>query len=580
MKHFLLSALALSLFACNTVEPEAGMEIGESVNFRSGTYNLPCNPDDSLRSQLILISADSVTVDFNGAVLDGSREGQTPELFGGVAVRVTGNHVTIKNLRAKGYKVAVYGEGCEGLSIIDSDLSDNYRQRLKSTPEREDFADWFNFYDNEADEWLQYGAAIYLKNCEKPMVKGCTVVRGENGLLLSGTDGGLFYNNNFSFNSGLGIGLYRSCGNRVMHNRLDWNIRGYSHGVYNRGQDSSGILAFEQSSDNVFAYNSATHGGDGFFLNAGASTIETGEGGSDNNLIYGNDFSYASNNALEMTFSSGNIAVKNKLNGSDYGIWGGYSYDCRIIANEILKNREAIGIEYGHGIEIADNLIGDSNAGINLWENPEKGNFGFANTRDISSRDYLIEGNRFRMVKFPFVMRRTKDVQIVDNRICGYATLITDEQSRGIEEKENQISRDAECVFPALDSLAVPEQYRVEPLADGMDAMLPEGALQGRHYILMEEFGPYPFTYPILVRRGGLNDVDVFEVLGPEGTWKLESAEGYTDIPEEGVVPGKISVRRTADNGTIRMIYTGGEVTDAFGNVTPKGKPYPFTVRR
>src|SRR5687768_18079716 len=32
-----------------------------------------------------------------------------------------------------------------------------------------------------------------------------------------------------------------------------------------RGQDSAGILCFEQSSDNLFAENSATHGGDGFF---------------------------------------------------------------------------------------------------------------------------------------------------------------------------------------------------------------------------------------------------------------------------------------------------------------------------
>jgi hypothetical protein len=36
-----------------------------------------------------------------------------------------------------------------------------------------------------------------------------------------------------------------------MHNRLDWNVRGYSHGIYARGQDSAGILCYEQSNDNI-----------------------------------------------------------------------------------------------------------------------------------------------------------------------------------------------------------------------------------------------------------------------------------------------------------------------------------------
>ena len=33
-----------------------------------------------------------------------------------------------------------------------------------------------------------------------------------------------------------------------MHNRVDWCVRGYSHTFYNRGQDSAGILIYEQSS--------------------------------------------------------------------------------------------------------------------------------------------------------------------------------------------------------------------------------------------------------------------------------------------------------------------------------------------
>ena len=93
--------------------------------------------------------------------------------------------------------------------------------------------------------------------------------------------------------------MYRASWNRILHNKIDWCVRGYSHGVYNRGQDSAGILIYEQSSNNVFAYNSVTHGGDGFFLWAGQNTMDTGRGGCDDNLLYGNDFSHAPTNGIE-----------------------------------------------------------------------------------------------------------------------------------------------------------------------------------------------------------------------------------------------------------------------------------------
>ena len=60
-----------------------------------------------------------------------------------------------------------------------------------------------------------------------------------------------------------------------MHNRIDWCVRGYSHGFYNRGQDSAGLLMYEQSSRNTVAYNSVTHGGDGLFLWAGVVLYAT-----------------------------------------------------------------------------------------------------------------------------------------------------------------------------------------------------------------------------------------------------------------------------------------------------------------
>ena len=53
------------------------------------------------------------------------------------------------------------------------------------------------------------------------------------------------------------------------------------------------------SSKNTFAFVSATHGGDGFLLYAGLETmLETGAGGSNDNLVSKCDFSYAVANGV------------------------------------------------------------------------------------------------------------------------------------------------------------------------------------------------------------------------------------------------------------------------------------------
>ena len=104
-------------------------------------------------------------------------------------------------------------------------------------------------------------------------VRDSRAEQGMNALLMVATHGMTVSGNDFSFNSGLGVGLYRSSGNTVVRNRIDFDVRGYSHGFYRRGQDSSGLLLYEQSNDNVFAENSVTHGGDGFFGFAGHEAI-------------------------------------------------------------------------------------------------------------------------------------------------------------------------------------------------------------------------------------------------------------------------------------------------------------------
>ena len=180
------------------------------------------------------------------------------------------------------------------------------------------------------------------------------VNEGQNGLLLTRCEGAKAFDNEFSFNSGWGIALYRSNRCVVAHNRCDWCVRGYSHGVYHRGQDSAGILVFEQSSHNVFVGNSATHGGDGFFLYAGHETTQrTGLGGCNDNLVFDNDFSHAVANGIEATFSKGNLFVRNHCADADHGIWAGYSADSLFASNDMHACKTAgISIEHGQNNRI------------------------------------------------------------------------------------------------------------------------------------------------------------------------------------------------------------------------------------
>ena len=135
-----------------------------------------------------------------------------------------------------------------------------------------------------------------------------------------------------------------------------------------------------------------THGGDGLFLWAGQSTMDSGVGGCNDNLIYGNDFSYAPANGIEVTFSR-NTIIGNWIEGNDYGIWGGYSYDTKIVANTFWDNPTGIAIEHGQDNLIAENVFRDSMA-INLWaDSIVPSDWGYPKHRDVRSRGYLLDHN-------------------------------------------------------------------------------------------------------------------------------------------------------------------------------------------
>lgn len=393
-----------------------GMTITKSSQIKAGTYSLS-HPAEDWKTSAIKVSGNNIVVDFKGATLRGSTLETEPDQRKGLGVLVTGKNVTIKNLRVRGYKVGLLARNCPGLKLIDCDFSYNWKQRLMSTIEKEDLADWMSYHHNEKGEWLSYGAGAYLDGCEKFEVKGLRVTGGQCGLMLNRSNKGLVWNSDMSFNSALGLGMYRSSNNRIMHNKMDWCVRGYSHGVYNRGQDSSGILIFEQCSNNVFAYNSATHGGDGFFLWAGQHTMDTGQGGCNDNLLYGNDFSHSPCNAIEATFSR-NKFVRNNLIDSWHGIWGGYSYDTLILGNTFGFNGEAIAIEHGQNNAIIGNTFGNDSVSVFLWQNSGKPdpNWGYPKHRDTRNVGTVVSRNKFGVDRESSLLLGTgTDITVDDN---------------------------------------------------------------------------------------------------------------------------------------------------------------------
>ena len=314
----LLIMVVLAQVPPSTIELQPGMIITRSVSVVPKTYRLAGAP--------IIVRGDNITVDFGGATLEGTDPQADPDQARDTAIVIDGgSNIRIVKANIHGYKVGILARGTRQLTLRNNDLSHNWKPRLFSLVEHESLVDWLSFHHNEKDEWLRFGAAIYLQDVKGAEVRGNVVIGGMNGLLLVRSSGVMIRDNNFSFNSGLGIGLYRSSDDTIIHNEVDYNVRGYSHRFFTRGQDSADLLLFEQSSRNVVALNSLTHGGDGVFLWAGQTTMDSGTGGANDNLFYGNDVSYATANGVEATFSRNEI-IANRAWGSEYGVWGGYSY--------------------------------------------------------------------------------------------------------------------------------------------------------------------------------------------------------------------------------------------------------------
>lgn len=557
----------------------------------------------------LIIEHDNVTLDLENSVMIGGDASKSPdEAVGrGIVVRNARN-VTIRNATIRNYKVAIYAENAPGLTIENCDVSSNYRGRLKSTPMREHYSDWLHGHRNDDNEWLRYGAGIYLLRCDGAKIIHNRARDGQNGICLVSTNNALVEHNDMSFMSGWGLAMWRSNFCRVLKNRFDFCVRGYSHGVYARGQDSAGILVYEQCSDNLFAYNSATHGGDGFFLYAGHETLmKTGEGGCNRNVIYCNNFSYAVVNGIEATFSDRNVFVGNMLANCKRGVWAGYSRNSLIAHNCILFCQDGISIEHGQNNTIEDNFFNFCEQGVHVWWDRDDHLFKYPYCKrhgDASQNEVLRE-NRFEHCRLAVRAAGSQALSIEQNNFescrqvvsaTGATTLqsfarnvvlggaVTNETTTPWRCVGNYLAESVECVGDIEWQAPVKRRHELSGLDCGFgyrnviirkikNTGLPAAAavskpkpcsrrecwtraddrwwetLRGKNNIVITEWGPYdPSRRFWSARHFNQGDEAVVQVVAPNLPFGVHVASGEVDVsPQTGVAPELIKIRRTQD---------------------------------
>jgi parallel beta-helix repeat protein len=472
---------------------------------------------------VVHIVADGITVEFidGESELIGVEKGTPWETITGVGVRIDGyKNVTLRNAHSHRYKVGIWASDADGLVIERADVSGGYAAKLESTTEAESGEDWLWPHDNDEHQWMdRYGAGIYVERSSGVTISECFARRRQNGIIIDRVTDSKVYDNDFSFLSGWGLAMWRASSNVVTRNAFDFCVRGYSHGVYNRGQDSAGILFFEQCSDNLIAENSATHGGDGFFGFAGKEALGQVPGpegfsveraGCNDNLIINNDFSYAAAHGIEMTFSFGNRLIGNRLiENAICGVWGGYSQNTLIAGNLFEKNggmaygleRGGVNIEHGAGNVVRDNVFRGDMCGVHLWWDDDEGLLAtdWAKANHRGSTDNEIIRNRFEGLEIAVQLRE-----------CG-------ETRMGGNEFDRVREKLALSGGAAPDEVMVTMELYQAPEYEALGNESPVGArenLEGRVNIVMGEYFPWDHTEAFARRVASNGPVHAYEVFG------------------------------------------------------------------
>jgi parallel beta-helix repeat protein len=427
------------------VIPTDGMVITEDTKLVPGVYPL---------RQGLTIGADGVMLDGDGVTLiDVSQRGA-----GIQAENRSG--ISLRGLTISGFYHGIRLDHCRDIRIE--------QVSVRNTAEIAGI-DVFLYLWRPIEE--VYSGAILLHDVQGGVVRECDLQHQMNGLVLYGCSHLTVEGNNASFNSGWGVYLNNASDNTLQDNRLDFCNRVYrrpENGSIRVEADAAGMVMVINSCRNKVLRNSCLCGGDGIFV-AGC-TPDGKRTSCDDNLFEDNDCRLSPNNAIESTFSQGNIFRRNDCSRSNYGFWMGYSWDNLLEDNHVEFNRwVGIAIEHGHGFTIRHNRILSNGEGIRLftrggdilkqwpgWEVSydftiednliESNRIGFngytgAEIVGQNGRDYRLKANTFRDNRTGLRFLRVNDSQVIGNTLAANverAVLLLNQP--GVTLNDNQFS--------------------------------------------------------------------------------------------------------------------------------------------
>lgn len=405
--------------------PTDGMVIRENTRFAPGVYVLPNG---------LSIEADGVTLEGEDTLIVNPNQV-------GTGIRAAGRKgITVRGLRLSGYYHGIRCDDCEDVTIEDV--------QVRGTYEIEGIDTFLYLWLPIADV---YGGAILLHNVRGGAVRGCDLQHQMNGVLLYGCANLTVERNNASFNSGWGVYLYATNDSTIADNQLDFVNRLYrrpENGSIRAEADTAAIVLVKGASRNQFLRNSCLCGGDGIFVagyeHPGMVTP------CNDNLFEDNDCRLSPNNAIESTFSKGNVFRRNNCSRSNYGFWMGYSWDNTLEDNEVEFNRwVGIAAEHAHNFVIRNNRIKLNGEGVRLWTRGgggelmqywqgfevaynmtlegntfESNRVGFAgytggDTTDSQCHDYHLRGNTFKDNRVGVQLERIERSSLDDNTFEG-----------------------------------------------------------------------------------------------------------------------------------------------------------------
>lgn len=408
------SVLIIGVFLAAPARAEGPMVVRQSITLEK----------NAVLTAPLVIAADGITVDGNGATIQGPGQAGNPASFQGAGVSADGrSRVTIRNLKVRGFERGLEAMNGREWTIENCDFSDNYHDPSYG---------W--------GDYRRVGGLI-LTGMEKCTIRGSRANRVWNGLDLWESHDNTIENNDFSRCSNVCLKMWLSCRNVVRDNNLSYGLRISPGEVHAR--DSTSVLLETGSNDNRFEGNDITHGGDGVFIRVLNGWCSTG------NVFVENDCSYANNNGFE-SWSPDNTYIRNKANHCSFGFWLGGSDHTVLIGNEAAFNGRPDGFhnapepDFIHGGIV---IVGGSGTHTVIDGNHchDNNGAGIVFRGDLGTRGakwkmhhLIVQNNRLENNKWGLFARFTDWLDLAGN------TFNDNEQDELLEEVTNLTRREAD----------------------------------------------------------------------------------------------------------------------------------------